>query len=361
MSWFRPSARAAPRRSTAAPRRRPRLERLEDRTTPTQFTWSGLGPDPRWSDGANWVGGAVPHPSVVGDPVDLLFPAGAAQPTSLNDLGPITFNSITFDGGGYAVADQALNLTGALTANNPDGTADALDVPVMLSAGGGSQVIAVTTAGAKLTLSQPLSCNPGVNLVKPGAGTLVLNGDDSQLSAAIDVQAGVLQAGAATALGSPAQGTTVEPGAALWLTAGIGAEPLTLSGDGLVAGGQSTGALRAVSGNLVASGAVSLRGSVTIGADAGSQLPLGGPIDDGKQGFGLTKALPGTLRLAPAAGAGNTYGGATDVAQGILVLAQDGALAGSAATTVAAGAQLQLSGGITATTGPVTLAVTAIS
>src|SRR5581483_4367929 len=125
--------------------------------------------------------------------------------------------------------------------------------------------------------------------------------------------------------------------------------------------GQSTGALRAVSGNLVASGAVSLRGSVTIGADAGSQLTLGGPIDDGKQGFGLTKALPGTLRLAPAAGAGNTYGGATDVAQGILVLAQDGALAGSAATTVAAGAQLQLSGGITATTGPVTLAGTGIS
>ena len=54
-----------------------------------QFTWTGAGPDELWSDGDNWAGGTAP-----GSGVDLVFPKGAQQLTSEDDLG-LSFDSIS--------------------------------------------------------------------------------------------------------------------------------------------------------------------------------------------------------------------------------------------------------------------------
>jgi probable HAF family extracellular repeat protein len=51
--------------------------------------WTGAGPDDLWSDGSNWEGGVAP-----GAGADLIFPSGAQQLKSQDDLG-LTFNSIT--------------------------------------------------------------------------------------------------------------------------------------------------------------------------------------------------------------------------------------------------------------------------
>ena len=50
--------------------------------------WTGAGPDDLWSDGKNWAGGMAP-----GAGADLVFPAGAMQLASEDDLG-LSFNSI---------------------------------------------------------------------------------------------------------------------------------------------------------------------------------------------------------------------------------------------------------------------------
>ena len=53
------------------------------------YQWTGDGPDDPWSDGDNWQGGVAP-----GTDANLVFPTGANQLTSEDDLG-VSFNSIT--------------------------------------------------------------------------------------------------------------------------------------------------------------------------------------------------------------------------------------------------------------------------
>src|SRR5690606_20785576 len=43
--------------------------------------WDGGGADNRWSTAANWAGDVTPSAGA-----NLIFPAGAAQPTSVNDF-----------------------------------------------------------------------------------------------------------------------------------------------------------------------------------------------------------------------------------------------------------------------------------
>src|SRR5262249_16803919 len=82
-----------PRRGSRC-RTRPRLEALEDRALPSTVTWDGGGATSNWFDRFNWVNDVLP---VAGD--DLVFPAGAAHLTSVNDsLSDTLFNSLTFSG-----------------------------------------------------------------------------------------------------------------------------------------------------------------------------------------------------------------------------------------------------------------------
>lgn len=67
------------------PRPRLHLEILEDRVLPATFTWTGANAsvDTKWSDGANWAGGAAPSAGA-----DLVFPQlqNPLSLTSTNDF-----------------------------------------------------------------------------------------------------------------------------------------------------------------------------------------------------------------------------------------------------------------------------------
>lgn len=159
-------------------------------------------------------------------------------------------------------------------------------------------------------------------------------------------------------VGAGAGATIIAAGAILHLQSNLDLEPLTLGGDGASFNGHNTGALRNVSGNNTYSGPLTLTGSTTIGVDSGSSLTISGVIDDGAGAFNLTKELTGTLVLAGA----NSYGGTTNVNQGILLAANDDALGTSGGgTRVLNGAQLQLAGGITVVDEDLTLSGTGIS
>ena len=88
--------------------------------------------------------------------------------------------------------------------------------------------------------------NGAGSVTKSGAGTLIVTAANTY-TGTTTITSGVLNIQNATALGTTAGGTIVAAGAALQLQGGItvGAEALTLNGDGTAAG---TGALRNISG-----------------------------------------------------------------------------------------------------------------
>ena len=207
--------------------------------------------------------------------------------------------------------------------------------------------------------------NSGIGaLTKDGAGTLTLSAANSY-SGASAVQAGMLQAQSSTALGTGA--VSVASGAALGLSGGITlANAVTLAGvginDGGLNGGIDGGALRSLSGNNTVSGAVTLAGAARINADAGS-LTLGSISAVADSAFGLRLGGAGGLLLAGAINSGigaltkdgagtltlsaaNSYSGASAVQAGMLQ-AQSSTALGTGAVSVASGAALGLSGGIT--------------
>src|SRR4051794_8022270 len=91
-------------------RRRPRspwapllrsCERLEARVMPATRTWVGLGADANWSTAQNWAGAVAP---AVDD--NLVFPAGAARLTNVNDFAAGTrFRSVTISDPGYVISE----------------------------------------------------------------------------------------------------------------------------------------------------------------------------------------------------------------------------------------------------------------
>src|SRR5882672_3618175 len=73
-------------------------------------TWDGSSSG-NWNTAANWTNNAVP---VDGD--DLIFPAGAANLTSTNDIADLRLHSITFTAANYNLRGSAISLTNGITA-----------------------------------------------------------------------------------------------------------------------------------------------------------------------------------------------------------------------------------------------------
>jgi autotransporter-associated beta strand protein len=145
-----------------------------------------------------------------------------------------------------------------------------------------------------------------------------------------DVQQGNLVVDNEQALGQymlgTMDGTTVEIGAALELESNLGAETVTLNGDGSTFDNHNTGALRNISGNNVFLGDVILNTNtvppsppasppiiptITIGADSGSTLTMDGVISS-LNDDSLVKEGTGTITLT----SDNTYTGSTYVYNG---------------------------------------------
>jgi autotransporter-associated beta strand protein len=201
----------------------------------------------------------------------------------------------------------------------------------------GNQDLTFGGAGDFLT-GRPLAIS---SLTKEGSGRLRLNpSDPSSYNGTTTINAGIVRAERASSLGSTAAGTIVASGAALELfnNITIGAEALTLSGEGISSGG----ALRNISGNNTYQGAITLaaasrmnsdNGTITLtGGISGNQsLTIGGAGNTivnsviGISTGNLTKDGSGTLTLAGS----NTYTGTTTVSSGTLTIANNLALQNS--------------------------------
>ena len=246
-------------------------------------------------------------------------------------------NSVTYTLGGRTAHDSVFS--GGITMNR--------DVQLTAANGGN-----VTFSGILNDASNTQS------VTKVGNGTVILTRANTY-DGSTTVSAGALTASNATALGSTTGGTTVANGAALQLSGSnaIGAEALSLTGDGISSGG----ALRNLSGTNSYAGAITLAGATRINSDAGTltlgaggisgtqNLTFGGAGDTSVSGVigtstgTLTKDGSGTLTLS----GGNTYDGSTTVSVGALTASSATALGSTTGnTTVSSGAALQLSGGV---------------
>jgi len=203
-----------------------------------------------------------------------------------------------------------------------------------------NQELIFTVNTGTLTVSAFVAASSGSSPVtKTGAGTLAISSANA-FTGTTRVNQGVLQLRSNTAAGTTGGGIVVQNGAALELanSVAIGAEALTLVGNGISNGG----ALRNIAGNTSSyAGAITMGdGGARINSDIGGALTLTGNIVTaaGKNvtigGAGNVTAQTGAISGAgnlTKDGAGNvtlsgnsTYTGATTVSAGTLVLSGAG-------------------------------------
>lgn len=251
------------------------------------------------------------------------------------NAGTIVANGATLNLNAQNVGAEAVQLgdnVGGATLSNAGGAAASLLGPVTLA---NNSFVNTVTAADDITLNGVVSGNFGIT--KNGAGTLVLNAINNY-SGVTQINAGTVQVGNGSALGSIAGNTVVGNNASLDLNGqNIGLEALSLSGAGngdlpTVGVLQNSNAAPAVVG-----GPVVLAAASTIGTHAGT-ITIDGIIS-GVAASTLTKVGVGTLILNGA----NTYQGATLINQGIVIANNNTALGAVAnGTTVANFASLQL-------------------
>jgi autotransporter-associated beta strand protein len=270
----------------------------------------------------------------------------------IDDTGVLDLNdsleqigALTLTGGTVTTSGGTLTLGGSVTVN-PDPAGSLIEGNVDL--GGALRGFAVAGSGTQLTIGANIS-GTGAGIMKTGTGGLMLLGNDTYDGATL-INQGDLTIGSATALGSTAGSTTVSAGADLVLSGGIavGNEAINLNGSGPAGGG----ALLSQNGWNSISGPVTLQSGTDIGVvGSGSQLTLSGVIGSAPV-IGFTKDGNGTLVLTST----NTYTGPTTVNSGVLSISDPGALGSSTVgTTVASGAELDLSNNIALGAEPISL------
>jgi fibronectin-binding autotransporter adhesin len=144
---------------------------------------------------------------------------------------------------------------------------------------------------------------------KSGGGELRLTGNNT-FNGRVDVSAGALTVGSATALGTTFDATYITGGASLALINGI-----TVNGEILSLNSTNSAALNNRGGNNTWTGPITLARASNIGVTTDWSLLLSGAISGSGS---LTKVGAGTLTLS--GGANNTHAGNTFVNEGTLAL-----------------------------------------
>jgi autotransporter-associated beta strand protein len=325
------------------PSRRLDLEQLETRLAPAQFVWNGGAGDGNWASPANWAGGIAPSANDPG-PDDLVFPA-ASGPTLLknNVPGTLHVNSITFSATGYTLT-SAVGSTGAIvlgtTSGNTNGLTgqvnigfgetDTIAIPVTLGGNSSGQQTFNVAASANLIVQGALSNPIGVSLpgwTKAGPGTLQLTSDNSGLTEAFTIAAGITQITNNFALGTATgfgDGTTVSTNAQLQIgqqnvaSSLVIPEFIRVNGPGV----GNKGAIYNIGGNNTINGNIELDsdatfaayGLATAAAFTQTDLTINGVISDLGSGHNITKEGLGIVGFFGQ----NVYRGTTTINNGIL-------------------------------------------
>ena len=316
------------------------------------------------SDGTTLTGSNV---TLVGTGT-VNLPAANSFGAGATTLGGATLNvgtasaigtgTVTLVSGTLTATTSSVKLSNALAFNNSTVTfagANPLIFSGNATLGGTNNTVTVSNTGLTI-LNGAMSTLAGAvgNLTKAGTGTLVLSGSNTYTGQTV-VTAGAVQVQNNTALGAAGGGAAVvtASGASIQVlgTGLVIGKTLIVNGTGVI-----NGALENLfGGSNVWSGNVFMNSASTIAADGGTTLSITGVVSGPGD---LTTAGIGTVVLASA----NAYTGNTTVANGILSV-QNGLGLGlptgvGGTATVAAGATLQVQGGITVSGKNVTLAGT---
>ena len=344
---------------------------------PAPSVWDGGSTvDSNWTTAANWVGDVAPS---TGNTVDLQMDGTLRLSPVVDTHDPWILNSLTFNStassfslSGYELSFEGTS-AGTAVVNNSANTQKIANI--LHLKGTGTKTI--DAAAGSLTLdgdvrldvtgrfqgSSDITVNGSVvgsgALEKYGSGTLTLT-QDNGYDGATTVGAGALRIEHGQALGDTSAGTTVSSGASLHLAGGIhvGSEALTLNGTGIA----GEGALRALSGDNLWNGTVTLASDSEIDVAAGASLRIDGVIGESGGARALVKLGGGTLIL----NADNTFTGKATVWGGVLQLGSSGQLNRSVELMVNSGAKFDLHGIATTVsrltgTGEVTLGSTGLT
>ncbi|HLJ93898.1 MAG TPA: Ig-like domain repeat protein, partial [Gemmataceae bacterium] len=316
--WKRNIARGTPKHASRArkmPGRRLLLESLELRLAPATHTWSGAGINNNWSLDSNWTGG-----SPANDPTPVLvFPAGAAQLSSLNDLNSLAVQSITFSANNYLVSGNPISLMGGITLDGNVSGLVTFNLDTTLAA---AQTWTVTKAGANLAAHGDLSGAATANLTLTGAGNYALAGNNTY-TGSTTVSSGVLIASGSKPVGLGTlllnNGSTLEADGAATLTnlytvtgsvifnTKDSLSSLTLRGRGTLNSFNSITVSNSP-GEVALAGSISGNGSLIVNPGSTGDLTVSGPdnsnlsgpvtVNSGSLTVGSNNALgTGTLHL----------------------------------------------------------------
>jgi autotransporter-associated beta strand protein len=270
---------------------------IEDAAAATR-RWDGSS-SALWSDTANWEGDVAP---VSGD--DLVFPAGALNPTNQNDIVGLQINSVVFEGD-YTITGQPIALdAGGLALNASCNVTWGLETTLSavqtwaipgsssLTRSGrvdlNNQELTFDIAGSVSGSGDIVGTAP---IVKVGVGSLTLS-VPNHFGGITHVNGGYVVVTDPTGLGvanfSQPDGTVVNGGTLVLAgSVALAEEHLTLNGSGQSQGGALQ--LAAAPGNnaSIPTGQTTILASdVSIRVPAGQTLSLGGTIS-GPGGIGL--------------------------------------------------------------------------
>jgi autotransporter-associated beta strand protein len=337
-----------PARRRPLARFRLQLDPLEDRLTPANLTWTGANSE-LWSDPGNWAQGVTPY--MTPEPDALLFDEDPVRKVSNHDGPATSIESITFYDSGYTITGGDLTLDHygihSFVSYNRRGTNTVAVRTISTS----EESLELNTTFAHEELVVRSNITGGRLLVNLdfqglGDGTLTLLGNNSY-TGGTSLHGGTLVVGNNSALGSGGLDFgdgTLEPSVFVTLP-----NPMSVSGSGCAIGGDN---------RLNFSGSVEIRGSGLLSiANTSGPVRFSGGLT-GAAPAGITIEQNATLTVAAAPGVVNDYSGyiygpgslrkegngqltlggvdhytgGTEIAAGVLVVTNDRALGGGAAT-----------------------------
>ncbi|HEX4438881.1 MAG TPA: S-layer homology domain-containing protein [Thermoanaerobaculia bacterium] len=133
-----------------------------------QGIWSTTAADGNWSNGNNWLAGHAPNS---GD--DLVFPATSTVLATSNDLAAgFVASTITFHGGGYTLAGNAITMGEIVCGSDASGT-NLMSLPMTINA----SIVLGIAPGCTMDLEGPIDGSGGI--LSTGGGAVILGGADT--------------------------------------------------------------------------------------------------------------------------------------------------------------------------------------